>query len=182
MSATKTKAIAAETIAVETAAAETIDTSAAAASKGFEKTMAAMKEGMEKATKGFESSQIKLKETVEKAMKSSEELLAFSQGNLEAFMAASKILASGLQDISKGLAASNKASIEESVSFTKSLLGVKSVKEAVDLQSGFARTSIEKAVSETNKVTDASVKLAEQAIAPLTARLTLAVEKFGKVV
>jgi hypothetical protein len=31
-------------------------------------------------------------------------------------------------------------------------------------------------------VTDASVKLAEQAIAPLTARLTLAVEKFGKVV
>ncbi len=97
-------------------------------------------------------------------------------------MAASKILASGLQDISKGMAASSKATVEESVSFTKSLLGVKSVKEAVDLQSGFARSSIEKAVSETNKVTDASVKLAEQAIAPLTARLTLAVEKFGKAI
>jgi phasin family protein len=176
MSTTKTKAVVTE------AAAEVVDTSTAVATKGFEKTLAAMKEGMEKATKGFESSQVKLKESVEKAMKSSEELLAFSQGNLEAFMAASKILASGLQDISKGMAASSKATVEESVSFTKSLLGVKSVKEAVDLQSGFARSSIEKAVSETNKVTDASVKLAEQAIAPLTARLTLAVEKFGKAI
>jgi phasin family protein len=57
---------------------------------------------------------------------------------------------------------------------------VKSVKEAVDLQSSFAKTSIEKAVSETSKITDATVKLAEEAIAPLTARMSLAVEKFGK--
>jgi phasin family protein len=78
--------------------------------------------------------------------------------------------------------AHNKASIEESVTFTKSLLGVKSVKEAVDLQSNFARSSIEKAVSETNKVTDASVKLAEQAMAPISERLTIAVEKFGKTI
>lgn len=168
MSSTKSKVIAAETLEPAT--------------KGFEKTISAVKEGIEKATKGFETSQVKLKESIEKAMKSSEELLSFSQGNLEAFLKASKIFASGLQDISKGVAASNKASVEESVSFTKSLLGVKSVKEAVDLQSGYARASIEKAVSETNKVTDASVKLAEQAIAPLTARLTLAVEKFGKVI
>jgi phasin family protein len=168
MSSTKSKAVVAETLEPAT--------------KGFEKTISVVKEGIEKATKGFETSQMKLKESIEKAMKTSEDLLSFSQGNLEAFMAASKIFATGLQDISKGVAASNKATVEESVSFTKSLLGVKSVKEAVDLQSGFARASIEKAVSETNKVTDASVKLAEQAIAPLTARLTLAVEKFGKVI
>ena len=172
MSTTKMKAV----------TSEAIDTSSEAATKGFESTMTAVKEGIEKATKGFESSQVKLKESVEKAMKSSEELLAFSQANLEAFMKASKIFATGLQTISKDVAAHNKASIEESVSFTKSLLGVKSVKEAVDLQSTFARASIEKAVSETNKVTDASVKLAEEAMAPLTARLTVAVEKFGKIV
>lgn len=163
------------------AASEAIETTAAATAKGFETTLAAVKEGIVKATKGFESSQVKLKESVEKAMKSSEELLAFSQANLEAFMKASKIFAEGLQGISKDVAASNKATIEESVAFTKTLLGVKSVKEAVDLQSSFARSSIEKAVSETNKVTDASVKLAEQAIAPITARLSLAVEKFGKI-
>jgi phasin family protein len=121
-----------------------------------------------------------MKESVEKAMKTAEEMVSFSQGNMEAFLKASQIFTTGMQDISKHLAASSKHSMEESVAFTKSLMGVKSVKEAVDLQSGFAKSSVEKAVAETSKITDASVKLAEQAIAPITARLTLAVEKFGK--
>jgi len=176
MSSTKSKAA-----AIVESTAETIKESSEAATKGFDKTLHAMKEGMEKAAKGLESQQVKMKESVEKAMKTAEEMVAFSQGNLEAFMKATQIYATGMQDISKHLAASSKASLEESVAFTKSLLGVKSVKEAVDLQSGFTRSTIEKAVAETNKVTDASVKLAEQAIAPITARLTQAVEKFGKI-
>lgn len=157
-----------------------IDHPAEAATKGFDKTLSAMKEGMEKAAKGLESSQIKMKEGVEKAMKKAEEVLSFSQGNMEAIVKASQIYATGMQDITKHFAASSKASIEESVAFTKSLMGVKSVKEAVDLQTGFAKSSIEKAVSESNKLTDATVKLAEQAVAPLTARISLAVETFGK--
>jgi phasin family protein len=176
MSSTKSKSA-----AIVESTAETIKESSDAATKGFDKTLHAVKEGMEKAAKGFETQQVKIKESVEKAMKTAEDMVAFSQGNLEAFVKASQIYATGLQDISKHLAASSKTSLEESVAFTKSLMGVKSVKEAVDLQSGFTRSTIEKAVAETNKVTDASVKLAEQAIAPLTARLTLAVEKFGKV-
>lgn len=175
MSATKSKA----TAAAETAAS-TIETATEASVKNFEKSLSAVKEGIEKATKGLESSQAKLKEGVEKAVKTSEELLAFSQGNLEAFVKATQIYATGFQDLSKHIAASSKASIEESVAFSKSLIGVKSVKEAVDLQTGYAKSSIEKAVAESNKLTDATVKLTEQAIAPLTARISLAVEKFGK--
>jgi phasin family protein len=177
MSSTKAKAAAEQAAATIEHAAHTGEQISA---KGFDKTLSAMKEGMEKATKGIESSQIKMKESVEKAMKTAEEMMAFGQGNLEALMKSSQIYASGFQDISKHLAASSKASLEESVAFTKSLMGVKSVKEAVDLQSSFAKTSIEKAVSETSKITDATVKLAEEAIAPLTARMSLAVEKFGK--
>ncbi|HQT46205.1 MAG TPA: phasin family protein [Acidocella sp.] len=152
----------------------------AAATKGFDKTLEAVKEGIEKATKGLETSQIKMKEGVEKAVKTSEEILAFTQGNLEASIKASQIYAAGFQELSKQLAASSKVSIEESVAFTKSLMGVKSVKEAVDLQTSFTKAAIEKAVAESNKISDATVKLAEQAIAPLTARVTLAVETFGK--
>jgi phasin family protein len=172
MSTTKPKAV--------EAAAATIEHATEISTKNFEKSLAAVKDGIEKATKGLETSQMKLKEGVEKAMKTSEEMLAFSQGNLEALMKSSQIYATGFQDISKHLAASSKASLEESVAFTKSLMGVKSVKEAVDLQTGYAKASIEKAVAETNKITDATVKLAEQAVAPLTARITLAVETFGK--
>ena len=177
MSSTKSKAAA----AVVESTAETIKETSEAATKGFDKTLSTVKEGIEKAAKGFETSQVKMKESVEKAMKTAEEMVSFSQGNMEALLKASQIFATGLQDISKHVAASTKHSSEEYVAFTKSLMGVKSVKEAVDLQSGFAKASVEKAVAETSKITDASVKLAEQAIAPLTARMTLAVEKFGKI-
>jgi phasin family protein len=148
--------------------------------KGFDKTLEAMKENIAKATKGLETSQLRFKEGVEKAVKTSEEILAFSQGNLEAVLKASQIYTSGVQEISKQMAASGKTSFEEHVAFTRSLIGVKSVKEAVDLQTGFVKSSFEKAVAEANKITDASVKLSEQAIAPLTARVALAVETFGK--
>ncbi|MDR3504677.1 MAG: phasin family protein [Acidocella sp.] len=177
MSATKAKA--STTAAADTAAA-TLESATEASVKGFEKSLSAVREGIEKATKGLESSQAKLKEGVEKAVKTSEELLAFSQGNLEAFVKATQIYASGFQDLSKHLAATSKESIEESVAFGKSLIGVKSVKEAVDLQTSYTKASIEKAVAESNKLADAAVKLTEQAVAPLTARVTLAVETFGK--
>jgi phasin family protein len=171
MSATKSKA---------TEAAATVENAAEASVKNFEKSVGAMREGIEKATKNFETSQVKLKEGIEKAVKTSEELLAFSQGNLEAFVKATQIYATGFQDISKHVAAASKDSVEQSVAFSKSLMGVKSVKEAVDLQTGYAKSSIEKAVAESNKLADAAVKLTEQAVAPLAARLTLAVETFGK--
>jgi phasin family protein len=172
MSSTKSKIAPEATTTIEQTTTETV--------KGFDKSLQAVRDGIEKATKGLETSQMKLKEGVEKAVKTSEEILSFSQGNLEAVIKSSQIYSAGFQDISKYFAASSKASIEESVAFTKSLMGVKSVKEAVELHTGFAKSSIEKAVSESNKLTDATVKLAEQAIAPLTARISLAVETFGK--
>ena len=176
MSATKNKPAAAETAATTASVEQVADVSM----KSFEKSVSAVRETVEKATKGLEASQAKIKEGVEKAMKNSEEMVAFSQGNVEALVKASQIYAAGFQDITKRIAESSKLSIEESVAFSKSLMGVKSVKEAVDLQTGFTKASIEKAVAETNKVADAAVKLAEQAFAPLTARMKLAVETFGK--
>ncbi len=172
MSSTKSKAAAEATAVVENAAEGT--------TKNIDATMQVVKENIEKATKTLESSQVKMKENMEKAIKTTEEMVSFTQGNMEALVKASQIYSAGFQDITKHLAASSKASIEETVAFTKSLMGVKSVKEAVDLQTGFAKASIEKAVAESNKLTDATVKLAEQAIAPLSARISMAVETFGK--
>ena len=57
---------------------------------------------------------------------------------------------------------------------------MKSLKDAIDLQASLTRTTIEKALAEFGKLTDASFKLTEQALAPITARVTLAVEKFAK--
>src|ERR1700733_6022447 len=78
-----------------------IEHTAETTTKGFEKTLEAMKENIAKATKGLETSHLKFKEGVEKAVKTSEELLSFSQGNLEAVIKASQIYTSGFQGISK---------------------------------------------------------------------------------
>ncbi len=109
-----------------------------------------------------------------------ENLIAFSKGTLEAFAKYGQIWATGVQDLTKQFAAAAKVSFDESIATFKALGTVKSVKEAIDLQSNFARTAFEKVIAETNKIADASMKLTEQTLAPLTARVTTAVETFGK--
>jgi phasin family protein len=109
-----------------------------------------------------------------------QDLVAFGKDNLEAFTAAGKIWAAGIQDLTQELAATAKASMEESVATFKALSAVKSVKEAIELQSSYSKTAIAKALAETQKLTDASMKLTEKAMAPITARVAAAVETFGK--
>jgi phasin family protein len=113
-------------------------------------------------------------------MKNTEDLVAFGQANLEAFVKSGQIWSAGVQELTKQMATSAKASFEESVSTFKAITTAKSVKEAMELQSSFAKAALEKAMAESNKLTDASIKLTEQTLAPITARVTVAVETFGK--
>ncbi|HVZ07248.1 phasin family protein [Rhodopila sp.] len=148
--------------------------------KAFETTMSGLKDGMTKATAGFEATGKTMKEGMEKAMKTAEEFVAFGQGNLEAIMKAGQIWAAGVQDLSKQVAATAQGAFDETFSTFKALSTVKSFKDALDIQSSFARATLEKTMAESSKLTDASFKLTEQALAPLTARVTIAVEKFAK--
>lgn len=121
-----------------------------------------------------------LTQTEKTMTKTAEEMVSFGQGNLEAFTKAGQIWAAGVQELGKQMAATAQAQMDHTVATIKAMTSVKSFKEAVDLQSTLARSTVEKAVAETGKFTDASLKLAEQAWAPVTARVTLAVEKFGR--
>jgi phasin family protein len=167
----------AKTIEATVAAEETV---ANAAGKGFESTVAGLKNGMAQATAGFAETQAKVKESMENAMKTAEELVAFGQGNVEALVKSGQIWAAGVQDIGKQMAASAQASFEETMSTFKAFSSVKSLKDAFDLQANLARATMEKTLAESGRLTDASVKLTEQTLAPITARVSLAVEKFAK--
>ena len=123
---------------------------------------------------------IQTQEQTNMAIKTAEDFVSFTQGNFEAVVKAGQIWAAGVQDLSKTFAASAQAQVEETMATVKALSGVKSLKDAVELQTTLARASLEKAMTETSKLTDASVKLTEPTLAPLTARVTLAVEKFGR--
>ncbi len=148
--------------------------------KAFEHTVSGLKDGMAGAVAGFEKTQAEVQANVEKAMKTAEEFVSFGQANVEAMVKATQIFAAGMQGLGKTLASTMQAQIEASVATAKALGGVKSLKDAIELHSGFAKTSLETAMAETGKIADASVKLAEEAWAPINARVTLAVEKFGR--
>lgn len=149
--------------------------------ENFDRTVSGLKDGVATATAGLEQAQATVRDGMQKAMKSAEDMFAFSQGNFEAFAKASQIFATGMQDLSQNLAAAARTSMDETVSTFKAMAGVKSIKEAMDLQSKLLRSTMEKAVAQAGQVTDSSVKLSEQAFAPISARLTLATEKFSRV-
>lgn len=191
MSNGKSKAIKEADALIETSAADadTIEASAVtttdetldeATSKVFDATLQVADEGVEKAIKDVEASQAKLSEILTKTVKNSGEILAFSHGNFEAVLKSTEVYTTGFQDISKQLKASSEASFDGAIAFTKSLIWVKSGKEAFELQTVFIKASIESALAERKKVIEAIAKLTEQAFAPLSIRFTVALETLGK--
>ncbi len=159
---------------------EAAPVSGSATSKTIDATVTEIKDNAAKATAGVAASQTRMKEGVEKVMKTAEQVAAFNQGNVEAMVKSGQIWASGMQDISKHFASAAQASMADGIAAFKALTGVKSLKDALELQASFARSTMEKSVAESNKLTDASMKLTERALAPITARVTVAVETFGK--
>jgi phasin family protein len=128
-----------------------------------------MEKGMDQATK-----------TAEGFFKAAEEAAEFGRGNIEAMTKAAQTLTAGFQDLGKQYFAVSQALTDHALESAKALAAVKSLKEAADIQAAFAKASFERAMSESAKLQEATYRLAEQAGAPLAARMTLAVEKFGK--
>jgi phasin family protein len=160
---------------------ESVSTAEAAVSQAIDATMSNLKDGVAQATGESQATEIKVKQGMEKVMKTAEEFVTFSQGNVEAVVKSGQIWAAGMQDLTKHIAASAQASFDQTMSTFKAFTSVKSLKDAFELQSAFARSTMEKTMAESGKLTDASYKLTEQALAPITARVSLAVEKFAKV-
>ena len=112
--------------------------------------------------------------------KSTEQFVAFGKGNLEAMTQSSQIWAAGIKDIAEKATATMQSSFQETMDAFKALTSVKSLKEAMEMQSAMARSAMEKTMSVQTSLTEASLKLSEQAMAPIAARVTAAVETFAK--
>jgi phasin family protein len=162
------------------AAASATRATADAASRAIDRTASAVGTGTAPALAEIGQTQVHMQEGMEKAMRTAEEIMAFGQGNVAALVRSGQIWAAGLQDLSKQLAASTQGRIADTVAALKALAGAKSLEDAIELQTGLARTAIEKTVTESGRITETSLKLAEQALAPVRARVSLAVERFGR--
>lgn len=124
--------------------------------------------------------QVKAKEAYDKGAAAFGEYNEFSKGNLEAVVESGKILASGMQTFGTTLVADTKANFETLTAEVKELASVKSPTDFFKLQAAFVKRNFDLAVAQTSKNSEAVLKLASEAAAPISGRVSLAVEKIKK--
>jgi len=144
--------------------AETVVPFAAeAAQQGYQKAVEMTKEHVEKAQNAF--------------AKGYEEINALSKDAIDAVIKSGSIAAKGYETLNRQWLEFAQSSVDQTVGHVKALMQAKSIKEAVDLQNSFAKSRFEAIMSEGTKLSDMSVKAANEAIRPIQAQINSAVEK-----
>ncbi len=163
----------AKTAGIDQAVGETAQANAAyarmLADESATRARAATEKGMNQANKAAQG-----------MFKAGEEAAAFGRGNMEALAKSAQAYVSGVQDIGRQAAAMAQGLTEQALEGAKALSNVRSLKEAAEIQANLARAAFERTVSETTKLQEAALKVAEQSFAPLSARMTAAAEKMSR--
>ena len=124
--------------------------------------------------------QEKAKEALAKSNSLFGEANEFARGNVEAVVESGKILAAGLQDMGTTMVAESRSVFESMTSDLKELAAAKTPADFLKLQSEMLRKNFDSAVSYSSKNSEAMLKLANEVFAPISGRVTLAVEKVRK--
>lgn len=101
-----------------------------------------------------------------------------TQDPANALLRAQRIWLAGLYDVSKTAADMVQAHQSRSMSNWAALSAAKSLPEALEVQKLHTITSVQEFVACTGKLTGASMTLCQQAMAPITEKVTSIVEKF----
>ncbi|PEQ13029.1 hypothetical protein B2G71_09375 [Novosphingobium sp. PC22D] len=121
--------------------------------------------------------QNKAKEAFEKTTGMFGEVTDFAKGNVEAMIESGKILSEGAQEMGSTLAAEGKTAFEAMSSDMKELASAKSPTDFIKLQGDMVRKNFDSAVAYGSKNSEAMLKLFSDAMAPLSGRVSMAVDK-----
>lgn len=121
--------------------------------------------------------QAKAKAAFEKSSNVMGEVGEFTKGNVEALVESGKILAGGVQEIGSTIAAESRSAFEAMTGDIKELAAAKSPTDFLKIQSDMLRKNFDSAVAYSSKNSEAFLKLMSDAAAPLSGRVSLAVEK-----
>lgn len=119
-------------------------------------------------------------EALEKGRKTAEELAELTRANVEALVEAGKIAATGAKTVGEDALQRTRDGIEQNVADLKSLAQATSPTEFFQLQSEIAKQNFDRMVASFSQLTEASVKLAGEAIQPLSNRAALNGEKINE--
>ncbi len=134
--------------------------------KTFETAFASAKDQMDKAT--------------QQAFTAFDEIAGLGKDNYEAVVKANTVVVKGAEEISKTVAALVQAQIEQTVATMKAAFGCTTFNQFVELQNETVKTGFDKAVAEANKLSELSMKVANEAFEPIKARVDVTVQKLVK--
>jgi len=117
------------------------------------------------------------KDNVEKSLTALNELNAHSKKNLEAVVASVTAATKGAEAVGAQTLAFSKQALEEQVAAAKSLAGAKSVQEAVELQTTWAKSALESYLAQFGKVSEAFAASVKESMKPLNERVAAVVER-----
>ena len=109
-----------------------------------------------------------------------EELADLGRENFAAVLKANAALSEGLEAIGKEVIGYAKTSFESAAETAAALLGAKTFEDVVQVNTEFTKAYIERFIERSQKLSEMSVKLANEAMAPLGSRVEATVQKLGK--
>ena len=104
----------------------------------------------------------------------------FNKANIEALVASGKVLAGAAQEMGRDAVADTKTVFQTVTEDAKKMAAVKSPTELFQLQGELARRNFDALVAYNSKSTEKMMKLANEAFAPVSNRMSVAAEKFSK--
>ena len=121
-------------------------------------------------------------EAARRSQQATEEFADIARGNVEALVEASRVAAEGARSIGQDVIAKSRSSVEQTADAIRSLAEAKSPTEFVQLQGDYARASFDRLVTDSSKLTESLVKLAGEAIQPISNRATASAKRFNSFV
>ena len=117
---------------------------------------------------------------VRKSQATAGELTELAKANIEALTEAGRIAATGVRSIGQDVLASGRDGLEQASTSLKTLADAKSPTEFFQIQSELARASFDRAVAEGSKFAEQIVKLAGEAVQPLSNRASINAERINE--
>ena len=147
------------------------------ASKTFDYT-AQISESMNEAVSEM---QARTQAAYDKGTEAMTEMTEFAKGNVEAVVETGKVFAESMQGMGQTMADEAKLAYETATADIKDMAGIKSPTELFQLQGKIMRRNFDAMIAMSSKTTDATMKMASDIAAPMSARVNVAAEKLSKV-
>jgi phasin family protein len=122
----------------------------------------------------------KSQDLVRRSQQTAEEMTEIAKANIEALTEAGRIAATGVRTLGQEALASGRDGFEQASASLKTLADAKSPTEFFQIQSELARASFDRVVAEGSKFTEQLVKLAGEAVQPLSNRATINAERINE--